>query len=167
MPYSVLIAQIENPITAPWQRSQLYNFTALCFLCGATWRNRYFTMNYQARLLSYLYSNKTSLSLKCCNILSRLPFFHWCDKQDWATVWYALGSSPKTGNEQILRSLVEEVGSAAGVGPSLLDHIGPHFKVLLTWTFKALFFLHLCVILGYTNGLHLTGLVTQVFMIYL
>lgn len=64
MPYSVLIAQLENPITAPWQRSQLYNFTALCFLCGATWRNKYFTMNYQARLLSYLYSNKASLSLE-------------------------------------------------------------------------------------------------------
>lgn len=39
MSYSILMAQIENPITAPWQRSQLCNFIGLCFLCATTWKS--------------------------------------------------------------------------------------------------------------------------------
>lgn len=75
MPYSVLIAQIENPITASWQCSQLYNFTALCFLCGATWRDRYFTMNCQTRSLSYRYSNKASISLESAQTYYQVCLF--------------------------------------------------------------------------------------------
>lgn len=40
MPYSILIAQIENPITACWQCSQLYNFTALCFPLWSNMKGR-------------------------------------------------------------------------------------------------------------------------------
>lgn len=79
MPYSVLIAQIENPITASWQCSQLYNFTALCFLCGATWRDRYFTMNCQARSLSYRYSNKASISLESAQTYYQVCLFFSTD----------------------------------------------------------------------------------------
>lgn len=117
MLYSLLIAQIENPITEPWQRSQLYNFTALCFLCEAMWRDISSWIIRRGCLListqiSPLYPRKV---LQCS--VKFAFFFHWCDKQDWATVWYVLGSSPGTDSEQIVRSLVEEVGSAAGVGP--------------------------------------------------
>lgn len=64
MSYSILMAQIENPITAPWQRSQLCNFIGLCFLCATTWKSQCFALNYQARQLSNLCSNKTSISLE-------------------------------------------------------------------------------------------------------
>lgn len=86
-------------------------------------------MTYQTRLLSYLYSNNSLISLESAATYYQVClFFHRCDKQDWATVWYVLGFSPSTGSEQTVCSLVEEVGSAVGVGLSVLDHIGPDLK---------------------------------------
>lgn len=116
IPYSILIAQIENPITAPWQCSQLYNFTALCFLCGATWSKWVGISPWIIRqgLLSYLYSNNTSISLESAATYYQVCLFS-TDVTNRIEQQFGmhLAALQGRGKEQILHPLVEEACRAA------------------------------------------------------
>lgn len=113
MPYSVLNAQEENPITASWQCSQLYNFKAFVF---HLWGNI---------LCDILYLHCICIRGKCCNH-TKFAFIPLMTKRIGQQIGiYDLEALQCKYYFWILLPLVEQIGSAWEVG---LDQFRPWFK---------------------------------------
>lgn len=155
MPYFLLIAQIGKP--KQLRLGSAHNcITTLCFLCTANGRNGYFIMSYQARLLSYLYSNTTSLSLKSAATYYQVCLFFPSDvtnriKQQSGMCLAAVQAQAVNRYDALLwmRSAVQQ--------ELLLLFL---ITLVLIWNNVDLQSpqRHLYVILGHPNALTLTGL---------